>query len=143
MKTRKQLIEEIMANINAMKHKMHVKMLARTHGNKITHSQWFVLSLIEAKQNMGIKEIAATLGITSSATTQLVDGLVQQGYVVRNTNIHDARALQLRLSPKGKTRITAMKKEFFRTMAVFFEALSDEELKTYCALHKKILTNAS
>jgi len=141
MKNRKQLIEEIMANLNAMKNKMQVKVMQQEKSNRITHSQWFVLCLINEHKNMGIKEVSNILGITSSAGTQLVDGLVKSGYVARKTNLNDRRSLQLGISQKGQKNIAALKKQHAKTMGILFKALSDNELKAYNKLHKKILTN--
>ena len=135
---RKKLIEEIMANINAMRNKMHVKIMQSGSKNMITHSQWFVLCLIQQHKNMGIKEISKMLSITSSATTQLVDGLVESGYVERKINNSDRRSLQLVLSKKGQKSIIEMKIEYAKSMETLFKALTDQELETYNILHKKI-----
>ncbi len=141
MLNRKKLIEEIMANINAMRNKIHFTITQKTAKHRITHSQWFALCLINEHKNLGIKEISKILGITSSAATQLVDGLVNSDYVARKTNTSDRRSLQLCLSKKGQKHIKNMKQNYMKTMQVLFKALSDNELKTYLALHKKILTS--
>ncbi len=139
MANRKKLIEEIMASINAMKNKMQFKIMQEGSKDRITHSQWFVLCFIDQYKNLGIKEISKMLCITSSAATQLVDGLVESGYVERKTNSDDRRSLQLALSSKGKKNIVMMKKQHIKTMEAVFSALSDKELETYNTLHKKIL----
>ena len=106
--------------------------------NRVTYSQWFVLGIIELGKNASIKDIAKMLGMTSSAATQLVDGLVQSGYVLRQDNPKDRRAVQLALAAKGVKQFAAMKEERMNEMARLFEALSESELQTYLRLHKKI-----
>ncbi len=141
MTNRKKLIEEIMANFHAMRNKMQTHMqLGRE--DYITHSQFFVLVIIEQHHNIGIKEISKKLNISSSAATQLVDELVENGYVVRKADLKDRRALQLELSPKGQKHITDLKNKHIKTLASLFDALSDEELKIYLKLHKKILSKS-
>jgi len=140
MATRKQLIEEIMASFHAMKNKMITKMVHTGHAGGITHSQLFVLAIIEQHHHIGIKEIAKKLHISSSAATQLVDGLVKKSYVVRHTDAHDRRALHLELSGKGKTHVTELKKKRMKMMARLFDALNDKELAMYSKLHKIILS---
>ncbi len=141
MTPRKQLIDEIMANFQAMKNKMHAQVGAHSSKLGITHSQLFVLAIIEKNQNIGIKEISRKLNITSSASTQLVDGLVAKGYVIRKSSSKDRRALHLSLSPQGRSHIADMKKKRMKMMMKFFDPLNDEELATYLALYKKIVTS--
>ncbi len=138
---RKQLIEEIMANINAMKNRMHVKIMQQGKKNRIPHSQWFVLSIIEANKNIGIKDISTALSITSSAATQLVDALVESGYAVKKQGAQDRRSCQLHLSKKGKKCIRAMRQQHIKNLEGLFSPLGTAELKIYLALHKKILSN--
>ncbi len=141
MSSRKQLIEEIGASFHALRNKMQAKVIQPGLKDCITHSQLFVLSIVEQNHDIGIKEISKKLGISSSATTQLVDGLVENNFVVRKTDAKDRRALQLELSPKGKKHISQMKKNYMKTMTFLFDTLSDRELETYLSLHKKILTS--
>lgn len=136
---RKQLIEEIMASINVMKNKMHAKILQNSFKHNITHSQWFVLSIIQEHRKISVKEISKILGISSSATTQLIDGLAENHYVERKTDARDRRFLQLCLSKKGQKSIFIMKARYVKTMENLFHGLTDEELTMYLVLHKKIL----
>jgi DNA-binding MarR family transcriptional regulator len=139
MEDRKKLIEEIMASFYAMKNKVYSNKSQSRSGAHITHSQLFVLGIIEKNNDIGIKEIAKKLNISSSAATQLVDGLVESGYVTRKHNPKDRRALHLELSTKGWKYVSDFKNRCIKSMMALFGALSDKELKTYIALHKKIL----
>jgi len=141
MESRKKIIEEILASIHAMKNKMHVKIANHKKQSPVTHSQWIVLSIIETHKNLGIKEISEMLGITSSATTQLVDALSENGYVQRKISKNDRRSLQLCLSKKEQKSIKKMNAHYIATMKKMFDALTDSELEAYRALHKKILSN--
>jgi DNA-binding MarR family transcriptional regulator len=143
MENRKKLLSEIMANIQAMKNRMHGEVAQQGKHSNITYSQWCVLAMIEKNQTMGINDIAKMLSITASATTQLVDGLVKNGYVQRKINKLDRRSSQIVLSRKGKKSIAKMKATHMKAMEKVFEALSNKELKTYNALHKKILKSLS
>ena len=46
---------------------------------QITHPQWIVLHHVEKSRITNIKYLADALMITSSAATQIVDGLVKKG----------------------------------------------------------------
>lgn len=139
MKNRKQLIEEILNSFHGLRHKMKAKSF-NLEKNRITHSQWFVLGIIEHCKGASIKDISGMLEMSSSAVTQLVDGLVKNGYVLRHDNPKDRRSLQLEVSPKGKKQIGVLKEKRINEMSKLFDALSDRELKIYLRLHKKIMS---
>ncbi|MDP2671627.1 MAG: MarR family transcriptional regulator [bacterium] len=140
MSTRDQLIEEILHSLHAIRNHIKAKAVHLGHQNHITHSQWFILKTIEHYKSVSIKDIAETLGMSSSAATQLVDGLVQAGFVIRQENPNDRRLVRLELSPKGKRHIAATKENRITEMAQVFDALNDKELAGYLKLQKKILS---
>ncbi len=139
MTHRKQLIEEILKSFHAIRCKIKAKSKRSKDQMPVTPSQWFVLDNIESCQNLGVKDISKILGMSSSAVTQLVDGLVKNDYVIRQEDPEDRRMVQLRLSPTGKKQIAEMKEKRIQIMAELFDVLSESELKTYLQLHKKIV----
>jgi DNA-binding MarR family transcriptional regulator len=143
MKSRKKIIEEVMADFQFLRNKMKTKVLQSGQNSLVTYSQWFILAIIEQNRDIGITEIAKLIGISPSATTQLVDGLVDNKYVERKADLKDRRALCLKLSDKGKKYIIGRKEEHMGKMVKLFDVLSNKELATYLKLNKKILTNVS
>jgi len=142
MNKRKQLIEGILHSFHAIHHQIKARAAHLGHQNGIAHSQWIVLKIIEHHKR-SIKDIAEMLGISSSAATQLVDGLVRSGYVTRQEDPKDRRSTQLGLSPKGKKHIAATKEKRITEMADIFDALTDKELEEFVRLHKKITSSFS
>lgn len=106
---------------------------------RITPSQWGALMVIEQHGGSTLKDMAESLVITSSAATQLVDGLVASGYVTRGTSTEDRRAITLTLSKKTEVHITKMKKQIVQEFLNFFAVLNDTELDQFLALNKKIV----
>jgi DNA-binding MarR family transcriptional regulator len=104
----------------------------------ITLSQWMVLRLIEQNTGGTVKYIASELGISSSATTQLIDGLVRDGYVLRREHTTDRRLVELRLSSKAKKEIGAVQKRILTKLEHLFHTLTDTEFDQYVRLNKKI-----
>lgn len=139
MQHRKKLIEDILSNFQTLGYRFKTK--PEISGNKpqITHSQWYVLCIIEHSKSTSVKDIAQVLGISPSAITQLVDGLVGSGVVTRTEDPNDRRTTQLTISPKGIKQIQAIKKEKMESFATLFESLSDSELTTYHRLQQKLL----
>jgi DNA-binding MarR family transcriptional regulator len=106
---------------------------------RITPSQWGVLMFIEQQGESMIKDVAKALGITSSATTQLVEGLVASGYLMRETHAKDRRTVTLILSKKTKGQVEKMKSRSLQEFLKIFEALNDKEFNQYLLLNKKIV----
>ena len=140
MSTRIQLIEEILHSFHAIRNITKNKSLHLGDKSRITHSQWFVLTMIEHFNKKSVKDIAEAMEMSSSAATQRVDRLVQGGYVIRQEDPEDRRLVQLELSPKGKKHIAATKNKRINEMAEIFDALSESELKEYLHLQKKLLS---
>jgi DNA-binding MarR family transcriptional regulator len=140
MINRKKIIEEIAHDFHAMKNKIHAKSMELCKGN-ITHSQRFVLFLVGQKKELTIKDVSQMLGISSSASSQLVNELVKHGYVVKKKGKEDQRESGLMLSQKGKKQIIIMKREYLKMMSELFTALSDAELESFLILNRKIVTN--
>src|SRR3990167_3662375 len=97
MLTRNQSIEEILHSFHAIRNITKAKAGSLGHQNHITHSQWFVLTVIEHFKKTNIKYIAEAMEMSSSAATQLVDGLVQNGYVTRLEDPNDRRSVQIEI----------------------------------------------
>jgi len=127
-------------------HALRRGMSMRTHlsgkAPHITPSQWGVVVMISRKA-ASVKDVALSLGITSSAATQLVDGLVKSGYVVRKTHQEDRRRVTLALSPKTKKKVEQMREKGVEHFLQFFKALNDSEFETYMRLNKKIIEKSS
>lgn len=143
---RKQYIESIVESMHAIKHKLIActkKSSASDAKHAITHSQWAVLAIVTKKQHVGVKEIAQTLGITSSAATQLTDELEKNGYIVRKGNEEDRRALSLELSPSCHKHMQDMRKRRMEQFTEMFSRLSDTELEQYAKLNRKITEDIS
>src|SRR5262245_52124780 len=100
MTKRQKLIEEILHSFHAIRNITKAKAVGLGHQKFIAHSRWFVLMMIEHFKKRSIKDIANEMEISSSAATQLVDILVQAGFVIRGEDAKDRRLVELRLSAK-------------------------------------------
>ena len=94
---------------------------------------------LEGQNDSSLKEVANLLNVTSSAATQLVDGLVANGYVTRKENPEDRRKMTITISNKTKKKIAKMKEQNITQLLDLFKVLSDKELNQFLALHKKVI----
>ncbi len=139
MTNRKQKIEELLTDLQSLRRTMMLRTAGSTKLPRITPSQWGVLMFIEQRKKSTVKDVAETLGISSSAATQLVDGLVASKYLMRETYAGDRRTVTLTLSKKSKKQVNKMKKQALQKFLKFFEVLNDKEFNQYTLLNKKIV----
>ena len=135
---RKKTIEDIIAKIYALRQRIMSELNELFKAMGLTHTQMMVLRIIQNNENMSIKDLASALGITSSATTQIVNGLVNKDYLARKRNPLDRRILKLALTDKALAQIASIKSKSFSGLYAVFDALSDTELIQYFKLSAKI-----
>lgn len=139
MLNRKQKVEELLEDFKLLKRTSvfhHPNSLDIPH---ITPAQWGVLMFIEQNKESTVKDVANNLSITSSAATQLINGLVDSSYLTREMSKKDRRTVILSLSKKTKTHVDKMKKDCLRQFLKIFEVLSDKEFSEYILINKKIV----
>ncbi len=135
---RKKLIEKIIKNVSVIKNKIFGHMLIFFNEIQATHSQWLVLGIVKRHKSINIKELAKLLDITSSAATQIVNGLVNKGLLQRKRNPEDRRFLKIALTEEANNQFDSIKKKNFDALSSFFDVLSNDELAEYCELNSKI-----
>lgn len=140
MKDRKQRIEALLADLRALRRSTAFGSAGSGRAPRITPAQWGVLMHIEQCGESTVRDISRTFRISSSASTQLVNGLVRGGYLDRRSSPADRRVTTLRLSKKSKSRIERMKQEALQKFLALFKVLNDREFDQYLTLTKKLVT---
>ena len=130
--------EQIMENFHCGRRKMFSEGALGATDLGISFSQWRVLAFICAREQTPLKDIAESLGMSSSAATQIVDSLVEVGYAVRTVDPADRRISSIVLSPKAKKLFTAMKVKILERMKPLFSVLTNDELTTFVELSGKV-----
>lgn len=143
MTGRRGKVEELMEGFMSLKHRAMLSTRSAKDGPRITPSQWGVVMFMRNHKSCTVKEIAQAFGITSSAATQLVDGLAKSGYVLRTVGKLDRRSVALVLSPKTRAHLEAMKKAAIAEFLGLFKILTDREFDEYCSLSRKIVSGFS
>ncbi|MFJ4264901.1 MarR family winged helix-turn-helix transcriptional regulator [Paenarthrobacter nicotinovorans] len=87
----------------------------------------YLLEAQRAGREVGPKELAVRLGVTSASMTSLVDRLVRSGYVVRQPHPTDRRALILRPTPGSDQEVRSTLGEMHARMMEAAETLSGED----------------
>ena len=111
---------------------MHRSMRGWSHFAKSTGlsmPQFSILMQLHHKGPCGLSEISERFDIIAAAASQLVDKLVQAGYLARTEDPTDRRAKLLTLSDKGKELINQGTEERHRWMDDLAATLSVEDQK--------------
>jgi len=106
---------------------MHRSMRGWTHFAKSTGlsmPQFSILMQLHYKGACGMSAISERFDVTAAAASQLVDKLVQAGYIERTEDPHDRRAKLLKLSIKGAKLVDDGIQERYRWMDELASKLS-------------------
>ena len=98
------------------------------HAEGITGGQAALLAQIRAYPERGLRELAAREGVSAPAMTRYLDRMEKAGLVVRTRSIHDARRVQLALTPKGVRALRSVRRRRTAWLAERLEGLSTEEI---------------
>ena len=85
------------------------------------------------------KDIAWEADINASSASELIGRLEADGYLVRETDENDRRAVLLKLTEAGQARAAELKAEREAFVDELFSKLTDEEKETLSALLDKLL----
>ena len=76
-----------------------------TRRSGLSMSQLSTLFRLYYSGQCGISDIGDHLGVTNAASSQMVDRLVQQGFIERSEDPHDRRSKNLVLTAKGRALV--------------------------------------
>ncbi|WP_430542637.1 MarR family winged helix-turn-helix transcriptional regulator [Streptomyces iconiensis] len=102
--------------------------------NSMDRAAYLLLNRLDQEGPMGVKALAAGMGIDSSTVTRQVAPLVESGLVKRTSHPEDGRAVVLQLSPRGESRLEEVRSSRRRLMELITTGWSEEERETFCSL---------
>ena len=109
---------------------MHYSMRASGHFTKargLSMPQFSILMQLHYRGVCGMSEVSERFEITPAAASQLVDKLVQSGFIRREEDPQDRRAKSLKLTDKGKQFIQEGVEQRYRWVEPLAETLTLEE----------------
>lgn len=136
--SRHQTIEALLQNMEAIGKAMMSRKVETLQADMPTHAQLGVLLMVNYQGPHSIKSLAEKFRMTSSAATQLVNGLVKNGLLSRVEDEQDRRKIAVGMTQKGKRLLEATKKQREKNMLKIFEPLSDVELVQLEKIQRKI-----
>jgi DNA-binding MarR family transcriptional regulator len=108
---------------------------------KISQSELLFFSALNNCQGLSSPELAKNMGLSLSRISRVVDKLVVNGYLDRNADTADRRAITLCLTGKGKLirgKIDQVRNECEIRL---LETISSEEVEKFREIFSKVVRN--
>ena len=98
-----------------------------------------LLMALQCPGGTKMSEIGVRLGVTPRNVTKLVDGLEEEGLLIREPHPHDRRVTLLRLTDKGRQVTRESMGANFATAVRLYEQLSAAERRQLARILQKLL----
>ena len=101
--------------------------------SELTYQQYNVLRLIDTSGPQPQAEVARRLMVTAPVVTRLASTLADAGLVERAADPKDRRAVRLQLTPTGRRRARAMRRDLLAAAGEILEPLPAERREAVAA----------
>lgn len=98
---------------------------------KITLQQFLILNLLHKESQPKMTALAHFMGVTTAAMTGVVERLVREGYVVRESQLDDRRIIKVRLTSKGTELVIKVNEQRRKMIINIFGKISATERQDY------------
>ena len=105
----------------------------------LTPVHWHVLGMLHRGIIETMGDVAAKLGVSKGAATQILDVLVAKQLVQRTPDQHDRRVVRLQLTAQSQQITDHFQQYMAETVADLFAVLSDAELAQLDQLIDKVV----
>lgn len=109
----------------------------------MTQIQWRAIAHIARQEGCSQATLACQLEVKPITLARLVDRLVESGWVVRQPNPHDRRAVQLHLTEKARPLLQTMQEVSLEIRTEALQGISEDESASLFNTLKKIKRNLS
>ncbi len=141
---REQLLTQFFERMGVMRrHLMASHSFGRHTKGMPTGAQFGMLATVFREKTLGIKDLAKLFCMTSSAVTQLVNGLVDDKLLTRTVHKDDRRKMHIALTAKGEKLLLQAKKERRLAMEKLLAPLNDVEVRQLHDIQEKVLAQFS
>jgi DNA-binding MarR family transcriptional regulator len=138
MTTREQLIDEYMQVMATVQRQVLPIKASSAASQGLSRPQAEALHLLSCRPSATIKLMAELLGISSSAATQLTEGLVQMDLVNRVASTEDRRVVEVSLTASGKKKVVGLRDAAKDHIVELLQGLDDKDIVDLLVLLKKL-----
>ena len=96
------------------------------------------LTITHEQKQPSMKDISEELGISSPATTAIIDRLIESKDVTRTEDPKDRRMTRISLTPQGKKTFEKNRSVLYEAINARASVLSDSELEAFVRILRKL-----
>lgn len=104
----------------------------------ITPGGMFVLGSLKRNGTQSMSDIGKCLSMPKPHVTVIVDKLIEEGYVKRQSDPNDRRVVNILLTEKGLVDFESIKQEISENLKIKLSKLSDEEQEILADASQKV-----
>jgi MarR family transcriptional regulator, organic hydroperoxide resistance regulator len=105
----------------------------------LSQSEYLFFSSLDNCQVISSNELSKHMDLSASRVSRVVDRLVNNGYLDRNTDASDRRAITLCLTPKGKEIKSTIDQERLKCEEQLLRVIPNEEVEKLRQIIGKII----
>jgi len=102
-----------LAELLPLLQKKLIKPFEQLSKSKLSPMKFYVLFILEDKDNLSMTELSNELSISKQQMTPVVDKLIENGFVIRQNSEMDRRMIKISLTSSGKKFIEELKMGIF------------------------------
>lgn len=121
---------------------VETRLASRFAALDLSYTQWIALKVMHDGVVTNAGELARELGITTGATTRLVDTLEDHGLLSRDRGSSDRRVVKLVLTQSGHDVTKALTPDVVDAWSDIFEDIDQDEAEAFVATLGKLFAKA-
>lgn len=99
----------------------------RLEGHGVSVPQWVALRCLYDIKGATLRELAAAVDVDEGALSRMVERLQQKGWVAREADPADRRAVRIRLTDVGERLVPVLAREADENDRAFFGVVDEDE----------------
>lgn len=109
----------------------------------ITYKQWFFLMMIDRMDSYekSVHDVAQFIGTTRQNARKIIEQLENKGYVETSVSRFDARALNVKVTRKGRNCLAKNAPLVAEATGALFDGISDKELTAFATTLGRLVAN--
>ncbi|MFS1518856.1 MarR family winged helix-turn-helix transcriptional regulator [Bacillus sp. SCS-151] len=104
----------------------------------LTPKQSVLINIVQAFNNITVKDLAEKMNISTSGVSQLLSKLEKDKYIKREINVDNRREVHINLDTKGLELYQASKEIDNKIIDKYFSKLDESEAEQFYAIVKKL-----
>jgi DNA-binding MarR family transcriptional regulator len=108
--------------------------------HEVSVPQWVVLRTLFDYESLPLKEIVVHVEVDQGSLSRMVDRLIARGWVQREADASDRRAVAISLTRQGRSLVPKLAAEADKNEEAFFSGLSQTEHEKFLRTIQKLLT---